>query len=215
MVFESVAPLQFDYLISAGYRALIAGIILAVGWVIGRVVGAITGKVVGKIGVDASFRRTMLGRALIKSGFTASEFSKTLAKWFIYIAAILYALESLELSFLSAGVEAFLAFLPSLVGAVLILAVGLTVSDWVGELIKKGFTTEQRQTLYVNLVGDVVKVVLYFVTLTMALSHLRMDVTILHIFAQALAWAVAISVGVAVGIVAGWLLKDKAKELLH
>ena len=57
---ESVALLQFDNPMSAGYRALVAGIILAAGWVIGKVGGAITGRVVGKIWIDAAFHRTML-----------------------------------------------------------------------------------------------------------------------------------------------------------
>lgn len=204
-----------DILTFVGTKTAIVAIVLAVGWGLGRILGSVVGRTVSRLGGDAVFRRTVVGRALIRSGFTASEFSKVLSKWVIYIIALLVALESLGVPAISQRVEASLATLPTLVGALVILVLGLTFSDWMGEFIKKGFTTEQKQVFYINLIGDLFKAFLYFVTIDITLSLLGIDVTVLNMFAQALAWAIAIFIAVVSGIVIGWALKDKVKDLLQ
>jgi hypothetical protein len=40
---------------------------------------------------------------------------------------------------------------------------------------------------------------------------MKIDITIVYIFAQAFAWAIAIGFGVAFGIAFGWQLKDRVK----
>ena len=193
------------------YKMVVFVIIIAVGWLIGRAVGWVVGRFLGRIGADATFRKTALGRAIIRSGFAASTFSNHLARWIVYMTALLVALESLDYSFISMPIQEFLMYLPRLVGAVLMVVIGFTFSDWVGELVKKGYTQEQRELLYLNALGDMLRVMLYFAVITMALTELGVDVTILCIVAQPLAWAIAIVVGVAAGIILGWMLKDRVK----
>ncbi|MDJ0269303.1 MAG: hypothetical protein NXY59_01915 [Aigarchaeota archaeon] len=77
-------------------NVIAAVIVLVVGWVAGHVVGKIIGRTMDRIGANAAFRRTSVGRAILRAGFTASEFSKAVTKWIIYIAAILVALENLQ-----------------------------------------------------------------------------------------------------------------------
>ena len=203
-----------DNLLGIGYSTLIMGVILVAGLLIGRITGVAVGRIVARIGADSVFRKTALGRVLLRSGFTASDFSKSLSKWIIYVASILIALQTLRVPAISEPIQSFLLFLPTLIEAFLILIFGFMLSDWVAELIKKGAAEEQRQTFYLDVIGDLTKVALYFITITLTLSQLKIDVTILHIFAQAFAWSVAIFVGVAAGIVVGWLLKDKIKDLV-
>ena len=203
-----------DNLLGIGYSTLIMGVILAAGLLMGRITGVAVGRIVTRIGADSVFRKTALGRVLLRSGFTASDLSKSLSKWIIYVASILIALQTLRIPAISEPIQSFLLFLPTLIEAFLILIFGFMLSDWVAELIKKGAAEEQRQTFYLDVIGDLTKVALYFITITLTLSQLRIDVTILHIFAQAFAWSVAIFVGVAAGIVVGWLLKDKIKDLV-
>ncbi|MDJ0269302.1 MAG: hypothetical protein NXY59_01910 [Aigarchaeota archaeon] len=113
------------------------------------------------------------------------------------------------------AINTFMTYLPAFISALLIFIIGFIISDWVGESIKKSFTIESSQAIYISMIGDAVKVILYFVTITIALSQLGVDVTIIYIVAQAFAWSLAIFVGVAAGIVVGWLLKDRVKEWLQ
>jgi hypothetical protein len=205
----------FSDLILVAYKAAIFVAILVVGWVVGKSIGFVIGKVVSKAGGDALLRQTVIGRALMRSDYTSFKLSQTITKWLIYIVAFLAALETLSLPILTSSVDAFLIYLPKIVGSLFILLIGIILSDWVGELVKKSSSPEKRDLFYLTVVGDIVKVVLYFVTITLALGYLGVDVTILYIIAQAFAWSIAIFVGVAAGVVVGWALKDKVKEWLE
>jgi len=190
-------------------------IILAVGWVIGRAAGSVVGRIVSRTGADMAFRRASVGRAILRAGYTASDFSRTVTKWIIYIIAILLALQNLSVPVISASIQSFLTYLPNVIVAFIIFIAGSILSDWAGESIKKSFTAEPNQEQYLNLFGEAVKIILYFVTITIALSQLGIDITIIYIIATAFSWAVAIAIGVALGIVLGWILKDRVKEWLQ
>lgn len=203
-----------QYLLTLGYRLVLLLVILAAGWGVGRLVGWLLSRLVTSGGGDSFFRHTSLGRALMKSGYTAATFVDIIARWIIYLTAFLIGVDGLGLPILSNTVGAFLDFLPTIVISMAILIVGLVLSDWIGEFVKRTASPEQRDVLYIGVAADLIKLFLYFVTVTIALANLNVDLTILYIIAQPLAWAVAIFVGVAAGIVVGWTLKDKLKDLL-
>lgn len=194
------------------FKAAVFFAIILIGWVVGRVLGMLVGRLLARAGGDSLLRQTVIGRALMRADYASFRLGNSLTKWLIYISAFLYALYSLGLPVLTSSVVSFLDYLPVVVGSGIILLVGMILSDWLGEFVKKSVTPEKREVFYVNVVGDVIKVVLYFVTITLALTHLGVDVEILYIFAEAFAWAIAISVGVAAGIIVGWFLKDRVKE---
>jgi small-conductance mechanosensitive channel len=194
------------------YKTAIFLVIILIGWVIGKVLGNLVGRVVSRAGGDSLLKQSVVGRALMRADYASFKLGNSVTKWLIYISAFLYALYSLDLPILTTTVSSFLAFLPILVGSGIILLVGMIVSDWLGEFVKKSVSPEKRELFYLSIVGDIVKIILYFVTITLALTHLGVDVTILYIFAEAFAWAIAIAVGVAAGLVVGWVLKDRVKE---
>jgi hypothetical protein len=61
---------------------------------------------------------------------------------------------------------------------------------------------------YVPLFADALKFLLYFVVLVIGLSTMQVDVAILYVFANALAWGLAAGVAVGLGIAFGWGFKD-------
>jgi len=196
------------------YKAIIFALIIFAGWIIGRVVGELVGRIVKRLGGDPLVRNMAIGRAIVKSGMTIPGFFKGIAKWAIYLAALLFALQSLEMATISEPVQAILSMMPRIVGAILIFVVGAIIADGIGELAKRSFTPEQRQVFYIDLLGNSLKVLLYFIVITITLSEVGIDVTILYVVAQAFAWGFAIFMGIFAGIIAAWLLKDKFKELV-
>lgn len=214
---SAIQPFQqidVQYLLTMGYRVIVLAVVIGIGWILGRVLGWLVGRFVVSAGGEALLRHTAIGRALMKSGYTAGSFSRVLVKWIVYLTAILVGVDGLGVPLVSQSVTAFLDFLPSLIVSVGILIVGLILSDWIGEFVKRSMPPEQRDVLYIGMAADLLKILLYFVTFTIALANLHVDLTILYIIARPLAWALAIFVGVAAGIVVGWLLKDKMKEIL-
>ncbi|MEN3052554.1 MAG: hypothetical protein ABC536_02445 [Candidatus Methanosuratincola petrocarbonis] len=210
--------IDYDWLLEQlnliGFHAAVFGVIIAFGYVVGRLVGEIVGRSVDRFGFDATMRKTAIGRAVLKSGFTASELMRSVSKWSIYIVSLLFALESLNIPYLEGPVNAMLNFIPNLVIALVIFIFGGILSDWAGEIAKKSFSHEGAPSFYTDLLGNLLKLVLYFVVITISLNELGIDVTLLNLIAQALAWGIAIFVGVSAGIVVGWLLKDRLKEIL-
>jgi small-conductance mechanosensitive channel len=193
-------------------KAIIFFVIILAGIVIGKLLGNLVGRVIARAGGDSLLKQTVIGRALMRSDYASFKLGNAITKWFVYIAAILYALYSLGQPILTTTVTDLLLYLPTLIGSAIILIVGFIISDWLGEFVKKSSSPEKRDLLGLNIVGDFVKIVLYFVTITLALNHLGVDVTILYIFAEAFAWAIAIAVGIASGVIVGWVLKDRVKE---
>lgn len=203
----------FSDLLLIIYHLIIFAVIIAAGWLIGRLVSWLVAKLVSAAGGDSIMRQTEVGRTLAKSGYSSSTLARSITKWVIYITAFLLAVESLQLPLITSSVNSFLDYLPKLVGGALIFIIGIIFSDWAGELVKKSFQPEQRQLFYIDFFGNIFRFILYFVTITIALSYMGIDVTILYIIVQAFAWSVAIFVGVTAGIVVGWVLKDKIKDL--
>jgi len=182
-------------------RVALAILTLTLGWVIGRLSSFFVNKLVGKMGLESSFRRVSVGRAVLRVGYTPGRFFGVLIKAVVYLFAFLFALELLAIPFLTAFVQAIMGYLPHLFSGALVLVGGFVLVDWVGETIERGTSA----TFLPALLSWLVRGLLYFVVITMALAEIQVDVTILYILAQALAWSIAIAVGVALG----WNLKDR------
>jgi len=182
-------------------RVVFAVATLALGWVFGRLVSFLINRIVGRMGLATAFRKTSVGRALLRGGYTPGSFFAALGKGVVYLFAALTALDFLSIPVLTGLAQAFVIFLPNLVSALLILLGGLILVDWIGETIEKGSSS----TLPPALLSWFVRALLYFVVITIALAEMGVDVTILYIIAQALAWSLAIAIGIALG----WNLKDR------
>ncbi|MFB6469756.1 MAG: hypothetical protein TU36_000735 [Vulcanisaeta sp. AZ3] len=203
------------------YTVLTAVIIIIVGYVIGRLVEILIKKISYTTGLDAFFRKTSVGRALLRSGYTAGDFLGLFVKWIIYIAAIFYAL--LELSYISPNLSflydtsrSVLSYLPYLVSGIIILIIGLIMVDWISDYFKRSYPTNDQYTqTLLNFVGDAFRFILYYMVITIALSVMKVNVEILYIFAQGLAWAVAIGLGVAIGLVLAVPLREPLRRFLE
>jgi len=182
-------------------RVVFAAIALALGWVIGRLVSFLISSIVGKMGLEVVFRKTSVGRAILRAGHTPSSFFAMLGKGAIYLSAILSALKLLSIPLLTDSVQTIIEYLPNLIGGALILVVGFTFVDWISETVEKGVSSPLQSSL----LSGLVRILLCFVVITIALAQMKIDVTILYIFAQAFAWSLAIAIGIAIG----WNLKDK------
>jgi len=182
-------------------RTILAIIALAIGWLIGRLVSFLLNRIIGKVGWESAFRRTSVGRAILRSGYTPSSFFAALGKGVVYMFAVISALNLLSIPFLTSLLQDFLEYLPNLVEGILILVAGLVFADLIGESVEKGSFSRAQAFL----LSGLLRILLYFVSMTMALAQMRVDVTILYIFAQAFAWSLAIAIGIAFG----WYLKDK------
>jgi len=192
-----------------GPRVVEAIIVVLAGWLIGRGLGKLVYRLVDRIGLGMTFRKTSIGRALLRSGYAPAKSFAVAVTWFVYLISVYVAIEVLSIPILTAFVRSIMLYLPNLAIGILVLIVGFIFADWVGDLVKKSGSSTASEHL--GPFGDIVRVFLYFISTTIALAQMKIDITIVYIFAQAFAWAIAIGFGVAFGIAFGWQLKDRVK----
>lgn len=194
----------------------VAGAIIAliIGWIAGRALGKAVSKVLDKAGVDDALRPTIFGRVLERSGITTVGFFDLIVRWFIYLIAIFAAVDILQIAILTEYMSMVVEYLPSLIAGVVILIAGFIVTDYITDFMKK--VGEEAGVAYAKLFSDGLRLFLYSVVIIIALSQMKIDVSILYIFANALAWGISIGVCVGLGIAFGWgfknVIAERAKE---
>jgi hypothetical protein len=183
-----------------------AVIVLIIGWVVGRLLGSGLSKVIDKLGVDDTLGRTMVGKALEKSGMTCVRFFDLFIGWFIYLIAILAAVDILEITVLRFYINAAVQYLPSFIAGFFILIVGIITADFMGDAIEA--ICREMKVEFTFLLTNLLKLMLYSIVVIIALTTMRIDISIIYLFTEPLAWGITIGVSIGLGIAFGWGLKD-------
>ena len=190
----------------------IAGAVIAlvIGWIAGRALGKAVSKLLDKVGVDDALRKTLVGKTLERSGITCVHFFDIIVRWFVYLIAIFAAVDILQIEVLSYYMNMVVAYLPNFIAGIVIFVAGFIIIDYVADFIRR--LGEEAQIAYSRIFADGLRLFLYGVVTILALSQMKIDVSILYIFANALAWGLAIGLCVGLGIALGWGFKDAIAE---
>lgn len=175
--------------------------VLVVGFVAGRVVGELAAGLVSDFGVGRYLRETPFED--LGDEYSVSYLVGKVVTYYVYLLTLLAAADILQIDALSALLNRFAAYLPALTAGVLVLLVGVWLAERAAAVVEE--SDDGRAT---HLAGLAVKLFVYYVTVTIALSTLGVDVTVLTdlftvavvTFFGALGLALAIGVGVAVGL---------------
>ncbi|MFH0848588.1 MAG: hypothetical protein V1857_03725 [archaeon] len=204
-LFSSIVATLLEY----GPRIVSAVMILIAGFVAGKCLAWFVHGMVSRWGFGPVFKKTSVGRVILLSGYTPAQFFASSTKWAVYLISAYMATEILAIPVLLAFMKDLVLYLPSFVSGVILLIVGFTFSDLVGDIVKQAGGSDARAE-YRNPFGDTIRTILYFIVLVMALAQMKIDVTILYIFAQAFSWTMAIVTAIAFG----WNLKDRIKPYI-
>jgi hypothetical protein len=187
-------------------RLVGAVIVLIIGYVGGRLIGRGVAKILDKIGFDDALRRTAIGKAVEKTEMRIVGFFDIIVRWFVYLVAVLAAVDILQIAILSSFIRQVVEYLPSFAAGLLVILVGFIAADFVGDAVRS--VGKAGAIEYAGIFAGALRFVLYFVVIIMGLSLMRVEVNILYIFANALAWGIAAGVAVGLGIAFGWGFKD-------
>ena len=177
-------------------------VVLVVGFIVGRVIGDIVADVVGGFGLGSYLTGTPLERL----GDTQGEFGRIvgqLVTYYVYLLTLLAVPDILAIAALSELLNAFAGYLPALAGGLLVLLVGIWVAERVSDVVR-----DAGDGRSIHVAGLLVKVLIYYVTVTMALAAVGFEIAILTnlfsafvvAFFGALALALALGIGLAVGL---------------
>lgn len=177
-------------------------IVLVVGFVVGRFVGDLVADLVSGFSFGQYLRETPLEPL----GDQEGEFGRiigTVVAYYVYLITLLAVADILNVDALSRFLDELVAYLPALVGGLAVLLVGIWAAERVAALVAD--VDDSRTT---NIVAVVVKVFIYYLTVTIALATIGFEIALLTTlftgfvvaFFGALALALAIGIGVAVGL---------------
>ena len=181
-------------------------IILVIGWFVGRYAGRFVTAIADRVNLDRLVLDTPLGAMLGGTERAVSRAFGTLTRWFVYALAILAAANVLAIQLLSEWISIALAYLPAFVGGLLVILLGFVVADFIGDAIER--TEAATQTRYTEWFAGGTRIFLYFTAVVIGLDTMGIDVTILMVVAQALAWGLAAAIAIGVGVAVGWGGKD-------
>lgn len=189
---------------------VVALLLLIVGYLIGWAVAHAVRWLLEKAGLD---------KVVQKAGFT-KEAGHThltglvgeLIKWFVFIIFLQVSVDILNLSTLSSLLDDFVRWLPNLLFAVIIFFAGIALAHYIDMKVKH--YTKMRGMI---IASGVLKVVILYLVLVVALSQIGIDVSILEnaflilLGALGLGFALAMGIGLglgmrkpAEGVVEGW-----------
>jgi len=177
-------------------------VVLVIGFIVGRVVGDIVAGVVGGLDIGSYLRETPLEQL----GDTEGEFGRIVGKlvtYYIYLLTLLAVADILAISILSELLNTFAGYLPALFGGLVVLLIGIWVAERVADLVHEMGTGRP-----ISLAALLVKVFIYYITVTIVLGAIGFDISVLTnlfttfvvAFFGAFALALAIGIGVAIGL---------------
>ena len=179
-------------------RLLAALVILLIGWVVGRIVFRLVARLADTVQLDRMVVETPLGRMLGGTEQAVSNAFGRLGAWFVYALAILAAANVLAIALLSQWISTAVTYLPAFVAGLLVIVLGFVVADFIGDAIER--TRAATESAYTTVFASGVRMFLYFTAIVIGLDTMGIDVGILYVFAQAIAWGLAVAIAIGVGI---------------
>lgn len=207
-------PLQFGEVAGLGLAflvgLLVALIVLAiVAWVVATRLEAGVEAIADRMDLGEAVLETPLGVAFESPREVEVVFGR-LARYFVYLAALVIAVGLSGIRALVSPVEEAARYVPSILGAVLIVVVGFVVAGYAGRSIAESELLEGRALSAV--LAQTVQVIIYFVVVTLALDALGYSTAILNTLAEAVAIGVGLGVALAIGIAVGLGSQDYVAE---
>lgn len=126
----------------AGFLPNLVGafLILLVGWGVSRSLEAIAARALRTVGLDGIAARLNISTVLDRAGidFTLSRIVARLLFWVVMLTFILSSIETLGLSAVTSTIDRLIAFIPNVIGAVLIGIGGLLLGRFASTLVSSG-----------------------------------------------------------------------------
>ncbi len=148
-------------------------------------------EAVRKIGVEAFWKK-----AEIK--LTTIELIGAFVKWFIVLVFFIAAVDILGLTTVSVVLSGFLGYIPNIVSATLILAVGFFVANLVEGLVKGALATVDHEAA--KPLGKLSRWVVLIVAFFAAISELKIAQGLVETFFTGLTWTIVLAIGLAIGL---------------
>lgn len=207
----------------AGFAPNLVGavVILAVGYIVAKVMSVVVRRLLAAVGFDRLAEKTGIAGQLARMNIArpASGIFAAVVFWIAMLAFLLSASESLGLERLSATIDSLVRYLPRVLGAILVLSLGLFLASFARDAVRAGMANIGSE--HANAIGHATYLLLAVITVSLAIGQLELETALLTIAVgvvmAAAGTAVAIAFGlgsreVAANVLAGAYLRDALPE---
>ena len=192
-------------------------LLLLFGYLVAKMFGLVITKVLSKLGLDKLTERSGVASAVQSTGIdtSASSIIGKIVYWLIFLLFMIAAADSLGLPRVSDTINGFVQYLPKLVGALLVVIIGLFAAHLVRAAIETASSGMQLD--YGKALGSLIYTLMVIVVISLAIGQLEIETELLNqvvsIVLFAIGAAVALSLGMgtrstAGNIVAGLYARD-------
>ena len=162
-------------IINAIPSIIAALIIIGLGYIVGEGVGKAVNKLVEITKIEENFDKTETGKAFRQAGIDLSSFIGSLTKAFVVVISLAVALQVLNIGGPVSQYIIFIAdYLPRIIGAILVLTLGVVLFEFLTSFIAKALSTTLPERLkdLADLLKDLIMIGLIAVLVTVALNML-------------------------------------------
>jgi small-conductance mechanosensitive channel len=200
---------------------LAALLIVAIGYVVSRLAAAAVVRIAAAAGLDRFCATNGITSALARAGIERpmSQILMRFVFWVLMLVFFVNAIDRIGLVQVSATLNSFVMYLPRVIGATLILMVGLFVARFVRGVIEG--TAETMAIDFARPLGTAAYVLLIIIAASLAIGQLQLETEILYdvisitLMSAGAAAAIAFGLGakeVAANVLAGTYVREMFSE---
>jgi small-conductance mechanosensitive channel len=184
----------------AALPKVVVGVLLVVlGLVLAKVIEFVLRTILVRLRLDTLVEKIGIDQALKRIGFRQrlSAFLPRLVYFLVIVLLAKTASDALGLTAISGAIEAFFAYLPNMIAALLLLLLGATLGQFVGQMVTQAAENSGIDTA--PALGKLVSSLIVFVVAMMAIGQLKIDTEIIRIVTSFVLGAGALAFGLAFG----------------
>ncbi|MCY4320973.1 MAG: mechanosensitive ion channel [Bdellovibrionaceae bacterium] len=184
-------------------------LLLLVGYLVSKLFAGFFIRILKTIGIDKISEKINLHKSLENIGIKLkiSELFGAVFFWLVMLVFIISAVETLNLGKISDTIDVFLRYLPNIIGAGLILVLGLMVAQFFKNVIAG---MSQVSPLYSKILSLVVYFVIVVLVSVLSIGQLQLETELINRIIE----IVLISAGVVLALSFGLGTKDLSKSIL-
>ncbi len=175
-------------------------IVFVVGWVVAIIVGQAVARIIRMLRIDTIFENLGLKETLARADLKLDigKFVGELVKWFIIVAALLTATDTLGLPGVTAYLQSVLLYFPNIIVASLILIATALVANFVQKLVKASLHATTQ--LHANFISAVAKWAIWLFGVFAALDQLGVAPSFVNTLLIGIVAMLALAAGLAFGL---------------
>ncbi|MFA5954896.1 MAG: hypothetical protein WC817_05210 [Patescibacteria group bacterium] len=194
-------------------------IVLVVGLILASLLGKLARQVIGYARIDAMIERIGLAREVDRFGvqFSFSGLIGWLVKWFFILATLIAVADTLYIPQVTTFLTDVALYIPNVVAAIIILAIGVVVGRFVSEVVEHSFSASHVAKTVALTLATIAKWAIVVFAFMAALVQLGVARSLIQILFTGFVAMLALAGGLAFGLggrdQAGRLIDSLAKQL--